>query len=213
MAPRPPPTSLLCALGAALLLLWPAAAEAGAPRGRKGGLPRKAVAQEPVALDDFAEALEPLGEWYIHSKWGRAWKPRNVGPDWRPYQKGRWSHTEQGWYWVSDEPWGWATYHFGRWFVDALAGWTWIPGKQWAPAWVVWREGKRLVGWAPLGPDGKYHSLGFLFQPKDKLGEPVEATQLPADRGGEALMGTRVLERAHVPAPPRSGPQQRLAGG
>ncbi len=213
MDQRSSPTSRLCALGAALLLAWPAGAEAASPQGRKGGLPRHAHPQEPVALDDFVEALEPLGDWYIHSKWGRAWKPKNVSPDWRPYQKGRWAHTARGWYWVSDEPWAWATYHFGRWFVDALAGWTWVPGKQWAPAWVVWREGKGLVGWAPIGPDGEYLSPNFLFVPKDKLGELVESAQLPVNRGGEALLATKVLERAPGAPAPRAGPAPRLAGG
>lgn len=206
-----------CALAVALALAWPAAAAAELPRRRSGDLPRRALPQQPVALDDFVAALDPLGDWYIHSRWGRAWKPRGVPPEWRPYQKGRWAHTESGWYWVSDEPWGWATYHFGRWFVDPLAGWTWVPGKQWAPAWVVWRQGKGLVGWAPLGPDGKFLSPNFLFMPLGKLGEPVESAQLPPGRGGEALMVTKVLERAPRPPAPgsRAGPAAapRLAGG
>jgi len=208
------PTSRLCALAAALLLSWPAAAEAAPAPGREGELPRRAFPQELVALDDFVAALEPLGDWYLHAKWGRAWKPRNVPADWRPYQKGRWAHTELGWYWVSDEPWAWATYHFGRWFVDALAGWTWVPGRQWAPAWVVWREGQGLVGWAPLGPDGKVLAMSFLFLSRDKLGQPVESAQLPAHRSGAALTATRVLERApRAPAnPPKAGAAPRLAG-
>lgn len=215
---RPSPTSRPCALLAALALAWPCAADAGGPQGRKGELPRKALPQELVSLDDFVGALDPFGEWYIHSKWGRAWKPRDVNPDWRPYQKGRWAHTDQGWYWVSDEPWGWATYHFGRWFVDALAGWTWIPGRQWAAAWVVWREGKGLAGWAPLGPDGKYLAPDFLFVPKERLGEPVEGVQLPPGRSGQALMVTKVLERSRAPVPPpakapRTAPPPALAGG
>jgi len=31
--------------------------------------------------------------------------------DWRPYCNGHWQRTEAGWYWVSDDPGAWATYH------------------------------------------------------------------------------------------------------
>jgi hypothetical protein len=30
----------------------------------------------------------------------------------------------------------------------------WIPGYEWAPAWVSWRYGPSYVAWAPLGPAG-----------------------------------------------------------
>jgi hypothetical protein len=30
------------------------------------------------------------------------------------------------------------------------AGWAWIPGLEWAPAWVTWRVDGTVVGWAPL---------------------------------------------------------------
>ena len=55
---------------------------------------------------------------------------------WRPYYYGRWEWTTEGWLWVSDEPFGWATYHYGRWSFDGGLGWFWVPGYQWAPAWV-----------------------------------------------------------------------------
>ena len=28
----------------------------------------------------------------------------------------------------------------------------WVPGNEWAPAWVSWRAGGDYYGWAPLGP-------------------------------------------------------------
>jgi hypothetical protein len=65
---------------------------------------------------------------------------------------GHWEWTDAGWSWASDEPWGYATYHYGRWFVDARQGWVWLPGTTYAPAWVAWRSGGGYVGWAPLGP-------------------------------------------------------------
>jgi hypothetical protein len=51
---------------------------------------------------------------------------------------------------VSAEPWAW-TFHYGRW-APTVAGWAWIPGTVWGPAWVDWYWGDGWVGWAPLGP-------------------------------------------------------------
>src|SRR5690606_6781080 len=32
-------------------------------------------------------------------------------------------------------------------------GWGWVPGYEWGPAWVSWRQGGGQYGWAPLGPN------------------------------------------------------------
>ena len=58
-----------------------------------------------------------------------------------------------GWTWVSNEPFGWATYHYGRWAYSNRLGWVWVPGTQWAPAWVAWRGSDDHLAWAPLPPD------------------------------------------------------------
>jgi len=60
--------------------------------------------------------------------------------------------TDYGNTWVSDYSWGWAPFHYGRWYYDDYYGWTWIPGYEWAPAWVVWRSGGGYYGWAPMAP-------------------------------------------------------------
>jgi len=65
--------------------------------------------------------------------------------------------TVDGWYWESEEPWGWATYHYGRWTYDDYYGWVWIPDLEWGPAWVEWRTGPSCLGWAPLGPYSWVH--------------------------------------------------------
>src|SRR4029453_3193212 len=54
--------------------------------------------------------------------------------------------------WVSDEPFGWAAYHYGRWGYAEDIGWYWVPGKRWAPAWVSWRRSANHFVWAPLPP-------------------------------------------------------------
>ena len=54
--------------------------------------------------------------------------------------------------WVSNEPFGWATYHYGRWGFSNRVGWFWVPGNRWAPAWVAWRSSNDYLAWAPLPP-------------------------------------------------------------
>jgi hypothetical protein len=105
-----------------------------------------------VSLDVFYSSLSPLGEWVVVAEGTYAWRPLNVEADWRPYLHGQWLWSDRGWYWWSDEPWGWATYHYGRWYYDESYGWLWVPGFEWAPAWVEWRYGDECIGWAPLGP-------------------------------------------------------------
>ena len=105
-----------------------------------------------VSFGVFYSSLAPYGEWISVGTDVYGWRPLHVAVDWRPYAQGRWIWTDDGWYWASDEPWGWAAYHYGRWHYDDYYGWIWIPGYDWAPAWVEWRYGGDYVGWAPLGP-------------------------------------------------------------
>lgn len=105
-----------------------------------------------VTFAVFYDGLTPYGEWIAIGGGIYAWRPVHVVVGWRPYTVGRWVWTDYGWYWVSDEPWGWAVYHYGRWYYDDFYGWLWIPGYDWAPAWVEWRYGGDYIGWAPLGP-------------------------------------------------------------
>ncbi|MDW8344322.1 MAG: hypothetical protein RMM51_07505 [Verrucomicrobiae bacterium] len=103
-------------------------------------------------VSDFYAPLSQYGYWVHHPQYGWCWRPEDVDRDWRPYSVGRWIWTEHGWYWESPEPWAWACYHYGRWFWDDRHGWLWMPGTEWAPAWVEWRETETYVGWAPLPP-------------------------------------------------------------
>jgi len=111
---------------------------------------------EVETVQDFDEPLQPYGEWIVVANYGRCWRPRHVESGWRPYCSGHWVDTDRGWYWQSDEPWGWATYHYGRWDYQAGFGWIWIPHTRWAPAWVEWRSGGGYVGWAPLPPGARF---------------------------------------------------------
>ena len=109
------------------------------------------------SVEVFFDQLAPYGRW-VNSRYGRVWAP-NVGRDWRPYTTGRWG---EGRYWISDEPFGWAVYHYGRWAFDQQQGWLWVPGTEWAPSWVAWRDADDYAGWAPL-PPGLSISVGLGF--------------------------------------------------
>jgi hypothetical protein len=160
-------TSLVVRLLAALFALCQAAAIA---RGSQG----------EVSYPFFYAALQGKGTWFESANYGYVWQPKIAAenPDWRPYTDGYWSHTEQGWTWVSHEDFGWATFHYGRWANLTGFGWVWVPGFQWAPAWVSWRASPALtgrsvpaanrsapaigvevddvVGWAPLPPEATF---------------------------------------------------------
>ncbi|MGZ3757478.1 MAG: DUF6600 domain-containing protein, partial [Mucilaginibacter sp.] len=113
--------------------------------------PGKSKAQE-ISSQDFYDNLAPYGTWVYDPTYGNVWIP-DTDDDFRPYAtQGHWVLTEYGNTWVSDYPWGWATFHYGRWHYDDYYGWEWIPGYEWAPAWVSWRQGRGYYGWAPLMP-------------------------------------------------------------
>jgi hypothetical protein len=105
-----------------------------------------------VSFEFFYNNLSD-GNWVEVGDYGYCWQP-NAASDanWRPYADGYWAYTDVGWTWVSNENFGWATYHYGRWARLADTGWVWVPGTEWGPAWVSWRTGGDQIGWAPLPP-------------------------------------------------------------
>jgi hypothetical protein len=69
-----------------------------------------------------------------------------------PYTNGQWINTDAGWYFKAPTPVEETTSHYGRWVNSPTAGWLWVPGRVWAPAWVDWRQNDQFVSWAPLPP-------------------------------------------------------------
>ncbi|HEY6002821.1 MAG TPA: DUF6600 domain-containing protein [Anaeromyxobacter sp.] len=172
----------------------------GAPAGAVETAPPRAT---PDA-ETFRRGLSPHGEWVDSARWGRVWRP-HVRAGWRPYYYGRWIWTADGWFWASDEPWGWATYHYGRWGYDDGLGWVWVPGYEWAPAWVTWRFGVGVVGWAPLFPGFAIFAtpqpvflFAFTFVPA------VRFVGFPVFRVAFAPVFARRFFLATRPAPPRT---------
>jgi hypothetical protein len=162
----------------------------------------------PVGYDFFYRNLAPHGYWAQRPNYGWVWMPRGVATGWRPYTAGRWAYSDAGWTWVSAESWGWATYHYGRWYDDPETGWAWVPGTEWGPSWVSWQEGGNYLGWAPLPPAvGWNASVGldlggfnlsagiapssYCFVPERSfLALNVGAFILPAGRNAEIFRGT-----------------------
>src|SRR6267143_1450727 len=149
----------------------------------------------------FYTKLEPHGAWLEIADYGYVWQPREAesSRSWRPYTNGRWVYTDAGWTWISEEPFGWATYHYGRWARLRNVGWVWVPGDEWAPAWVSWRKGDEYVGWAPLPPEAcfdrrrgihnwadNYYDIGpdqYRFEPTREFGtQQIERTVVPRER-------------------------------
>jgi len=134
---------------------------AGGDEGLSEGLVDQGDDQVGVESDDFynSDSLNSNGQWVDVEKWGKCWQPTKVSQGWCPYTNGGFQNCDTcGWTFVSDEPWAWATYHYGRWCkVSYGCGWCWVPGRVWAGSWVSWRRGEgekcSCVGWAPLPPE------------------------------------------------------------
>jgi hypothetical protein len=154
-----------------------------------------------ASYSTFYRKLDPYGVWRETSSYGYVWQPREAerSRSWRPYTNGRWIYTDAGWTWISEEPFGWATYHYGRWTRLRNIGWVWVPGDEWAPAWVSWRKSNDYVGWAPLPPEARfdrragihnwadnYYDIGpdqYCFVPTNQFGaRRVETAVVPAQR-------------------------------
>jgi hypothetical protein len=148
----------------------------GAPAPDPGPAPAAAVSDtDPSALTTFKPALDPYGAWVADPTYGTVWVPHRevVGEDFAPYvSRGHWALTaDDDWIWVSDYPFGWAVFHYGRWVWISGHGWAWVPGRTYANAWVVWRvpsASYAYVGWAPMPPTwGWYngYAVGLWWSP------------------------------------------------
>jgi hypothetical protein len=57
---------------------------------------------------------------------------------------------------------------------DPVHTWVWIPGIEWAPAWVSWRVGGGYIGWAPLAPvHVRVAAPHFVFVDVHRFREPL----------------------------------------
>ncbi|MCC6528499.1 MAG: hypothetical protein IT373_37985, partial [Polyangiaceae bacterium] len=184
--------------------------------------PVPAAAPELDPIEHFKKVLAPHGSWVADPVHGQVWVPSAsaVGDDFAPYRtNGHWVATDKDeWAWASDFDWGKIPFHYGRWVwrkpsPDAAAvaapqrGWAWVPGKDFAPAWVVWRlgnPGTEYVGWAPMAPaeswvDGsgaakKPGVLPFYFVETERLFDP----QLGQHVVGELKLASGLLANSRI---------------
>lgn len=175
--------------------------------------------------NDFYQPLSPYGQWVTVDGYGQCWRPAQVETGWRPYANGHWESTDAGWYWESDEPWAWATYHYGRWELSGGYGWVWVPQTEWAPAWVSWREGGGYVGWAPMPPeprggvrvDVNIAPAAFCFVEERRMHEPVRPTTVIVNNTTIInktvnITKTKVVNKVVINEGPRSDEVERATG-
>ena len=125
-----------------------------------------------------AYELDDNGRWQSTPEYGYVWTPAVVVAAWVPYRFGHWLWISPwGWTWVDDAPWGYATFHYGRW-VFLRGSWCWVPGPRplrpvYAPALVAWTHGPGFagpgtgppsIGWFPLGPHEVYAPAGRVSE-------------------------------------------------
>jgi hypothetical protein len=194
------------------------------------GIPEDAYADtDPSALTDFQSTLDPHGTWVDDPTYGTVWTPSadEVGTDFAPYATaGHWSYDD-GDVWVSDYEWGWAAFHYGRWVWLQGLGWSWIPGRLYADAWVVWRiadDGSGYVGWAPMAPTWGWRGgvaglFGFVafepyvFCPSQQLFAGDLGSQIVRGPSAAPLMAqTRPYVRASPVVGPPAGPSRGPKG-
>ncbi len=124
-----------------------------------------------------ADDLSYYGSWQRHDDYGYIWSPYNSAissySDWSPYRYGHWRWLPYyGWTWINDEPWGWATYHYGRW-IFLNGRWYWTPYSNagyyarrswWRPAIVFLGTIGNRICWYPLPYSYGYYDYNRRYR-------------------------------------------------
>ena len=164
-----------------------------------------------VDISYFYDELEQYGRWIDHPQLGRRVEPRRRSATGAPtrWATGATRRTTAGT--------GCRTSRSaGRSSTTAAGcsirddGWLWIPGTEWAPAWVAWRSDDGddgYVGWAPLPPESSWGPDGDLLYdeyyydgPQYALGLGVRPPALSDHARHVPLRGAAAAE-LHHPAP------------
>lgn len=152
----------------------------------------------PITPRAIAQATEARGAWVSSQPYGAVWLPA-APAGFTPYlTHGGWTVTDAGWFWQSTLPWGDLTFHYGRW-IPWGARWAWVPGTQFAPAWVDWRAGNGWVAWAPRAPQGAAATAPFVYCPAAGALNPQVARAVVQGAAASSLYPQT------VPVPERQG--------
>jgi len=128
----------------------------------------------PPGLRYDADCLDENGRWDFVIYQGAQrwfWRPTSVYVGWSPFTAGIWTEWCGDQTWISAEPFGYVTHHYGNWvFIGDF--WYWAPpvvsvrigfpvldiGFFWNPGRVAWIHRGIYVGWVPLAPHETYYS-------------------------------------------------------
>ena len=125
-----------------------------------------------------ADDLNDYGSWQYNDDYGYLWTPYGSAvsryANWSPYRYGHWRWLPYfGWTWVNDEPWGWATYHYGRW-IYLNGRWFWTPYSYnsyyrsrrswWRPAIVYISYIGNNICWYPLPYRYNYYDYNRRYR-------------------------------------------------
>jgi hypothetical protein len=115
----------------------------------------------PEELHEYSNDFDNHGRWAFDRQYGYVWTPIVVGFDWVPFRLGQWIWVRNDYVWVSNERWGWAPHHYGRWTHISGRGWCWVPPRagavSWVPGAVAWVKTSSSIGWVPLAPGEVYY--------------------------------------------------------
>ena len=164
----------------------------------------------------FYDNLKNDGSWFNTTEYGDVWQPYIAykSDSWHPYTDGYWSYTDGGWMFVSYEDFGWAVYHYGRWTQLKDIGWAWVPGTEWAPAWVTWRESNPDGSATQPGPDAGQQPPTNVAATTTDAAPPDQGNGAPPppppaganNSGGGAPGGVSQNYVGWAPLPPDPGP-------
>lgn len=148
-----------------------------------------------------AEELNDNGDWVYTREYGYVWRPFRTSissySDWSPYRYGHWRWVAPfGWTWINDEPWGWATYHYGRW-IWHNGYWHWSPygyyrhsRSWWRPALVVITIYSNNVCWYPLPYHYGYYNYNRHYNSRN-----------PRSRRDDKGPGRTIVNSPNTPIP------------
>ncbi|MEO6656094.1 MAG: DUF6600 domain-containing protein [Pyrinomonadaceae bacterium] len=158
-----------------------------------------------------ADDLTDNGDWAYTKDYGYVWRPYQTTlsgyVDWSPYRYGHWRWMPPyGWIWVNDEPWGWATYHHGRWFYDN-GRWCWSPYGYYRPSRSWWSGAlvaitivSNNICWYPLSYHQANYNYNWRYYHRDNRGRRDDDRRPPGPRPRPGDRGGAGDQNDHVPA-------------